>query len=76
MITFFPGVVDTGQKYPKILNFIAGVKDTAKKLFTGVNNTVDKFFTGVNDTADKTVLTLPACLDLKIKKKLKFNLQE
>jgi hypothetical protein len=25
---------------------------------------------------DKTVLTIPACLDLKIKKKQKFNLEE
>jgi hypothetical protein len=28
--TFFPGVVDTGQKYPKSLKFIAGYNDTAK----------------------------------------------
>jgi hypothetical protein len=41
--TFFPGVVDTGQKYPKSLKFIAGNKDTAEKLFTGVNETADKF---------------------------------
>jgi hypothetical protein len=53
-ITLFPGVVDTGQKYPKNL----------------------KIFPGVNDTADKTVLTIPACLGLKIKNKQKFNLQE
>jgi hypothetical protein len=26
-----------------------------------------KFFLGVNDTTDKTVLTMPACLDLKNK---------
>ncbi len=43
--TFFPGVVDTGQKYPKSLKFIAGNNDTAEKLFTGVNETADKFFT-------------------------------
>jgi hypothetical protein len=75
-IKFFPGVVDTGQNYPKSLKFIAGVNDTAKKLFTGVNDTADKFFAGVNDTADKTVLTIPACLDLKMKNKQKFNLQK
>jgi hypothetical protein len=46
-----------------------------KKLFTGVDNTVDKFFAGVNDTPDKTELTIPACLDLKMKNKKKFNLQ-
>jgi hypothetical protein len=66
--TFFPGFVDTG-KYPKILKYIGGVNDMAKKLPTVVNETADKFFVGVNDTADKTVLTKPACLDLKIKKK-------
>ncbi len=38
-ITFFPGVVDTGQKKPKGLKFIAGVNDTAEKLFAGVNDT-------------------------------------
>jgi hypothetical protein len=67
MKTFFPGVVDTGQKYPKSLKSIAGNNDTAKKLFTGVNKTANKFFDGVNDTAHKTVLTIPACLDLKMK---------
>ena len=36
----------------KSLKFIAGVNDTAKKLFTGVNDTTDKFFSGVNDTGD------------------------
>jgi hypothetical protein len=30
-ITFFPGVVDTGQKIPKSQKFIAGVNDTAEK---------------------------------------------
>jgi hypothetical protein len=39
-ITFFPGVVDTGQKKPK------GLK------LTGVNDTADKFFGGVNDTGE------------------------
>jgi hypothetical protein len=28
VITFFPGVVDTGQKKPKSLKFIAGINDT------------------------------------------------
>jgi hypothetical protein len=41
-------IVDTGQKSPKGLKFIAGVNDTAKKLFTGVNDTADKCFGGVN----------------------------
>jgi hypothetical protein len=40
-IKLFLGVVDTGQKYPKSLKFIAGVNDTAEKLFTGVNDTAD-----------------------------------
>ena len=52
VITFFPGVVDTGQKYPKSLKFMAGINDTAEKLFTGVNDTADKFFGGVSDTGD------------------------
>jgi hypothetical protein len=51
-ITFFSGVVDTGHKEPKSLKFIAGVNDTAEKLFTGVNDTADKFFGGVTDTGD------------------------
>jgi hypothetical protein len=76
VITFFPRVVDTGQKYPKSLKFIAGVNDTTKKLFSGVNDTADNFFAGVNNTAYMTVLTIPACLDLKMKNKQKFNLQE
>jgi hypothetical protein len=75
-ITFFPGVIDTGQKYSKSLKFIVGVNATAEKLFNGVNDTADKFFAGVNDTADKTVMTIPACLDLKMKNKQKFNLQQ
>jgi hypothetical protein len=37
-ITFFPGVIDTSQKYSKSLSFIAGVNDTCKKLFRGVND--------------------------------------
>jgi hypothetical protein len=41
IITFFPGVVDTGQKYQK-----------AKNLFSGVNDTADNFFGGVSDTGD------------------------
>ncbi len=36
----------------KSLKFIAGVNDTAEKLFTGVNVTADKFFSAVNDTGD------------------------
>jgi hypothetical protein len=75
-IIFFPGVVDTSQKYSKSLKFIVGVNDTAEKLFNGVNDTADKFFASVNDTADKTVMTIPACLDLKMKNKQKFNLQQ
>jgi hypothetical protein len=75
-ITFFPGVVDTGEKYSKILKFFTGVNNTAKKLFSGVNDIADKYFAGVNDTANKTVLTIPACLDLKMKNKQKFNLQQ
>jgi hypothetical protein len=51
-IKLLPGVVDTSQKYPKSLKFIAGVNDTAEKLFTGVNDTVDIFFGGVNDTGE------------------------
>jgi hypothetical protein len=49
-IKLLPGVVDTGQKSWKSLEFIAGVNDTAEKLFTGVNDTADKFFGGVKDT--------------------------
>jgi hypothetical protein len=52
-IKLFPGVVDTGQKLPKSLKFIAGLNDTA-----------DKLFAGVVETGDKTVLTIPACLGL------------
>jgi hypothetical protein len=41
---FYPGVGDTGQKYPKSLKFIADVNDTTEKLFTGVYDTADYFF--------------------------------
>ncbi len=34
------------------LKFIAGVNDTAEKLFTGVKDTADKFFGDVNDTGE------------------------
>jgi hypothetical protein len=54
-ITFFSGVVDTGQKYLKSLKFIARAIDTAEKLFTGVNDTASKFVAGVNGTGDKSV---------------------
>jgi hypothetical protein len=40
------------RKKPKSLKFIAGVNDTAEKLFTGVNDTADTFFGGVSDTGD------------------------
>jgi hypothetical protein len=40
------------RKKPKSLKFIAGVNDTAKKLFTGDNDTADKFFGFVSDTGD------------------------
>jgi hypothetical protein len=40
----------TFRKKPKSLKFIAGVNDTAEKLFTGVNDTADKFFVGVSAT--------------------------
>jgi hypothetical protein len=40
------------RKKPRGLKFIAGVNDTAEKLFTGVNDTADKFFGGVSDTGD------------------------
>jgi hypothetical protein len=49
---YFPGVVDTVQKKPKSLKFIAGVNDTTEKLFTGVNYTADKFLGGFSDTGD------------------------
>ncbi len=31
---------------------IAGVNDTAEKLFTGISDTADKFFGGVNNTGE------------------------
>jgi hypothetical protein len=40
-------------------NVIAGVNDTANKLFSGVNDTADKLFTGVNDTTDKFFIGVP-----------------
>jgi hypothetical protein len=40
---YFPGVVETVQKKTKSIKFIAGVNNTAEKLFTGVNDTADKF---------------------------------
>jgi hypothetical protein len=43
-----------------------GVSIRYIKLFTGVNDTTDNFFAGVNDTGNKTVLTVSACLDLKM----------
>jgi hypothetical protein len=49
---YIPGVVDNVQKKPKSLKFIAGINETAKKLFTSVNDTADKFFCGVSDTGD------------------------
>jgi hypothetical protein len=61
------------EKYPKSLKFIAGVNENCSLVSATL---LIKFFTGVNDTADKTVLTITACLDLKMKNKQKFNLQE
>jgi hypothetical protein len=61
------------RKKPKSLKFIAGVNDTADKLFTGVNDTADKFFGGVSDTGDKRVLPILACLHLKMKNKQNYN---
>jgi hypothetical protein len=46
------------RKKPKSLKFIAGVNDTAEKLFTGVNDTADKVFGGVSDTGDLRVLPI------------------
>ncbi len=40
------------QKKTKKPKTIAGVNDTAEKLFTGVNDTADKFFGGVSVTGD------------------------
>ena len=56
------------------LMFIAGVNDTAVKLFTGVNDAADKFFSGVNDTGGYRVLPILACQHLKMKNNEKFNL--
>jgi hypothetical protein len=41
---------------------------------SGVNDTGDKFFGGVSDTDDQRVLTILACLHLKMKNKQNFNL--
>jgi hypothetical protein len=72
---YFPSVNDTVQKKrPKSLKFVAGVNDTAEKLFTGVNETADNFFGGVSDTGDWRVLPILACLHLKIKNKQNINL--
>jgi hypothetical protein len=54
---FITGVVDTAEndrrrQRLKRLKFIAGVNDTAEKLFTGVNDTANKFFNGVDNTSD------------------------
>jgi hypothetical protein len=40
------------RKKTKSLKFIAGVNDTAQKLFTGVSDTADKFFGGISDTSN------------------------
>jgi hypothetical protein len=48
----FSGVIDTVQKKPKSLKFIAGVNDNAEKLFTGVNDTANKFFGSVINTGN------------------------
>jgi hypothetical protein len=40
------------EKKTKSLKFIAGVNDTAEKLFTGVNDTADKFVGGVSNNGD------------------------
>ncbi len=74
--TFFHGVVDTSQKNAKSLKFITVVNDTAEKLFSGVNDTANKFFASFSDIADKTVLTILACIDLKMKNKKKCNIQQ
>jgi hypothetical protein len=65
VITFFPSAVDTGQKYQK-----------TPKIYCRCQRHCEKLFSGVNDTPNKTMLKIPACLDLKIKNKQKFNLQE
>jgi hypothetical protein len=40
---YFPRVIDTVQKKPKNLKFIASVNDTAKKLFTSVKTPLINF---------------------------------
>ncbi len=71
---YFPGVIDTVQKKTISLKFIAGVNDTAEKLFTGVNDTADKFFGGVCDTGDLRILPILACQHLKMKNTQNFYL--
>jgi hypothetical protein len=71
---FISGINNTGDKLFGGVNetadkFITCVNDTDEKLFSCVYDTADKFFANVNDTADKTMLTIPACLDLKMKNK-------
>jgi hypothetical protein len=39
------------------------------------HDTGNKYFVSVNDTSNKTVFPIPACLDLKMENKLKFNIQ-
>jgi hypothetical protein len=50
--------------------FITSVNDTSDKLFTGVNDNGDYSLSRI--FSDKTVPPVPACRDLKIKKKQKF----
>jgi hypothetical protein len=57
LITFFPGVVDTGQNNQK-----SGVNDTAEKLFIGVNDRHN----------DKILLPISACLHLKMKNDINY----
>jgi hypothetical protein len=64
----------TFRKKSKSLKFIAGVNDTAEKVFIGVSDTADKFFRGVSDTGNVRVLPILACLHLKMKNKQNFIL--
>jgi hypothetical protein len=84
---FFAGINNTGDNiFPWCRGYRSEISIKPKiyrrcqrhrrKTFTGVNDTADKFFASVNHTADKTVLTIPACLDLKMKNNQKFNLQK
>jgi hypothetical protein len=45
-------VLDLSRGWINLKSKIAGVNNTAEKLFTGVNDTADKLFGGVNDTDD------------------------